>query len=154
MGFRVVSVDWAIHVHGVLPQTLDLGNQQQASVEYKRHVYMKLRLAAIGLILVGVGAVALAVVGPSFAGSASSKYITSTVSTGTVSATSVANGIGRREHGLRAQVRSQPGHRQLRQHHLGHRRIHEQLQQLDHERLGHLAGPDRDGDGRAVGHQG
>ncbi len=53
---------------------------------------MKLRLAAIGLILVGVGAVALAVVGPSFAVSPSSKYITSTVSTGTVSATSVANG--------------------------------------------------------------
>lgn len=53
---------------------------------------MKLRLAAIALILVGVGAVALAIVGPSFAGSASSKYITSTVSTGTVSATAVATG--------------------------------------------------------------
>ncbi len=53
---------------------------------------MKLRLAAIGLILVGVGSVALVVVGPTFGGSSSSKYITSTVSTGTVSATSVANG--------------------------------------------------------------
>jgi RND family efflux transporter MFP subunit len=53
---------------------------------------MKLRLAAIALILVGVGAVALAVVGPSFAGSSGSKYITATVSTGTVSAQSVATG--------------------------------------------------------------
>src|SRR5664279_1970882 len=53
---------------------------------------MKLRLMAIGLILVGVGAVALAVVQPSFGGTSGSKYITSTVSTGTVSAQSVANG--------------------------------------------------------------
>ena len=53
---------------------------------------MKLRLAAIALILVGVGAVALAVVGPGFGGSSSSQYITSTVTTGTVSATSVATG--------------------------------------------------------------
>src|ERR1035437_10178879 len=53
---------------------------------------MKLRLMAIGLILVGVGAVALAVVQPSFGGSSSSKYITSTASTGTVNAQSVANG--------------------------------------------------------------
>jgi macrolide-specific efflux system membrane fusion protein len=53
---------------------------------------MKLRLAAIALIMVGVGAVALAIVGPSFAGSATSKYITSTATVGTVSAQSVANG--------------------------------------------------------------
>jgi HlyD family secretion protein len=53
---------------------------------------MKIRLAAIALILVGVGAVVLAVVGPTFGSAASSKYITSTVTTGTVSATSVANG--------------------------------------------------------------
>src|SRR5664279_556456 len=53
---------------------------------------MKIRLMAIGLILVGVGAVALAVVQPTFGGSSGSKYITSTVSTGTVSAQSVANG--------------------------------------------------------------
>ncbi|MGD0248460.1 MAG: hypothetical protein ABSB75_05330 [Candidatus Limnocylindrales bacterium] len=53
---------------------------------------MKLRLAAIGLILVGVGAVALTVVGPVFGGSPSSKYLTSTVTRGTVSAQSVANG--------------------------------------------------------------
>ena len=53
---------------------------------------MKLRLAAIGLILVGVGAVALAIVGPVFGGSPSSKYITSTVTVGTVSSQSVANG--------------------------------------------------------------
>ena len=53
---------------------------------------MKTRLAALALILVGVGAVALAIVGPSFAGSASSKYITSTVTVGTVSAQSVATG--------------------------------------------------------------
>jgi multidrug efflux pump subunit AcrA (membrane-fusion protein) len=53
---------------------------------------MKTRLAAIALILVGVGAVALAIVGPSFAGSPSSKYITSTVTVGAVSAQSVATG--------------------------------------------------------------
>ena len=53
---------------------------------------MKTRLAAIALILVGVGAVALAIVGPSFAGSSSSKYITSTATVGTVSAQSVATG--------------------------------------------------------------
>jgi multidrug efflux pump subunit AcrA (membrane-fusion protein) len=53
---------------------------------------MKIRLAAIALILVGVGAVVLAVAGPSFGSTPSSKYITSTVSTGTVSAQSVANG--------------------------------------------------------------
>jgi len=53
---------------------------------------MKLRLMAIGLILVGVGAIALAVVQPTFGGSSGSKYITSTVTTGTVSAQSVANG--------------------------------------------------------------
>jgi RND family efflux transporter MFP subunit len=53
---------------------------------------MKLRLAAIALILVGVGAVALAVVGPSFAGSSNSKYITAAVTTGAVSAQSVATG--------------------------------------------------------------
>jgi len=53
---------------------------------------MKIRLAAIALILVGVGAVALVVVRPTFGESSSSEYITSTVSTGTVSATSVATG--------------------------------------------------------------
>ena len=53
---------------------------------------MKIRLAAIALIVVGVGAVALVVVRPTFGGSSSSEYITSTVSTGTVSATSVATG--------------------------------------------------------------
>jgi HlyD family secretion protein len=53
---------------------------------------MKLRLAAVGLILVGVGAVALTVVGPVFGGSPNSKYVTSTVTRGTVSAQSVANG--------------------------------------------------------------
>jgi macrolide-specific efflux system membrane fusion protein len=53
---------------------------------------MKLRLAAIALILVGVGAVALAVVGPTFGASSSSKYLTSTATTGTVSAQSVATG--------------------------------------------------------------
>jgi len=53
---------------------------------------MKTRLAAIAMILVGVGAVALAIVGPSFAGSTSSKYITATATVGTVSATSVATG--------------------------------------------------------------
>ncbi len=53
---------------------------------------MKFRLMAIGLILVGIGAVALAVVQPTFGGSSGSRYITSTVTTGTVSAQSVANG--------------------------------------------------------------
>jgi len=54
---------------------------------------MKIRLAAIAMIVIGVGAVVLVVLGPpSFGGSAGSKYITSTVSTGTVSAQSVANG--------------------------------------------------------------
>src|SRR5450759_563986 len=53
---------------------------------------MKLRLMAIGLILVGVGAVALAVVQPTLGGSSGSKYITSTVTTGTGSSQSVATG--------------------------------------------------------------
>jgi multidrug efflux pump subunit AcrA (membrane-fusion protein) len=53
---------------------------------------MKTRLAAIALILVGVGAVALALVGPSLAGTPSSKYTTATATVGTVSATSVATG--------------------------------------------------------------
>jgi multidrug efflux pump subunit AcrA (membrane-fusion protein) len=56
---------------------------------------MKLRLAAIALILVGVGSVVLVVVGPSlpsFGGSSGTKYITSTVSTGTVTQSSVATG--------------------------------------------------------------
>lgn len=53
---------------------------------------MKIRLAAIALILVGVGAIVLAVVGPTFGSSSSSKYLTSTVTTGTVSAQSVATG--------------------------------------------------------------
>jgi multidrug efflux pump subunit AcrA (membrane-fusion protein) len=56
---------------------------------------MKLRLAALALILVGVGSVVFVVVGPSlpsFGGSSSSKYITSTVSTGTVTQASVATG--------------------------------------------------------------
>ena len=53
---------------------------------------MKIRLAAIAMILVGVGAVALVLVGPVFGGSPSSQYITSSVSTGTVASTSVATG--------------------------------------------------------------
>ena len=53
---------------------------------------MKIRLAAIAMIVVGVGAVALAIVGPVFGGTPNSKYITSTVTTGSVSATSVATG--------------------------------------------------------------
>jgi multidrug efflux pump subunit AcrA (membrane-fusion protein) len=53
---------------------------------------MKVRLAALGLILLGVGAVALTIVGPVFGGSPGSKYLTSTVTQGTVSAQSVANG--------------------------------------------------------------
>ena len=53
---------------------------------------MKLRLAAIALILVGVGAVALVVVGPTFGSSSNAKYLTSTVTNGTVSAQSVATG--------------------------------------------------------------
>ena len=53
---------------------------------------MKLRLAAIALIVVGVGAVVLTLVGPSFGASPSSQYITSQVSTGAVTATSVATG--------------------------------------------------------------
>ena len=53
---------------------------------------MKLRLAAIALIVVGVGAVVLTVVGPSFGASPSSQYITSQVSTGNVTASSVATG--------------------------------------------------------------
>lgn len=53
---------------------------------------MKTRLAALAMILVGVGAVALAIVGPSFAGSSSAKYITGTATTGSVTATSVATG--------------------------------------------------------------
>lgn len=53
---------------------------------------MKVRLAAIALILVGVGAVALVVVGPTFGTSSGSKYITSSVTTGAVSAQSVATG--------------------------------------------------------------
>jgi multidrug efflux pump subunit AcrA (membrane-fusion protein) len=53
---------------------------------------MKLRLAALGLILLGVGAVALTIVGPVFGGSPGSKYLTSTVTQGAVSSQSVANG--------------------------------------------------------------
>jgi multidrug efflux pump subunit AcrA (membrane-fusion protein) len=53
---------------------------------------MKIRLAAIALILVGVGAVALVMVGPTFGASAGTKYTTATVTTGAVSATSVATG--------------------------------------------------------------
>ena len=54
---------------------------------------MKTRLAAIALIVVGLGAIVLSVVGwPSLGGSPASKYITSTVGIGTVSAQSVANG--------------------------------------------------------------
>ena len=53
---------------------------------------MKLRLAAIALILVGVGAIVVAVVGPTFGSSGASKYLTSTATVGTVTATSVATG--------------------------------------------------------------
>jgi multidrug efflux pump subunit AcrA (membrane-fusion protein) len=53
---------------------------------------MKLRLAALGMILLGVGAVALTIVGPVFGGSPGSKYLSSAVAQGTVSAQSVANG--------------------------------------------------------------
>jgi RND family efflux transporter MFP subunit len=54
---------------------------------------MKTKLAAIALILVGLGAIGFSVVGwPSLSGSSASKYITSTVTVGAVSAQSVANG--------------------------------------------------------------
>jgi macrolide-specific efflux system membrane fusion protein len=54
---------------------------------------MKTRLVAIALILVGLGAAGISVVGlPTLGASSESKYITSTVTTGTVSATSVATG--------------------------------------------------------------
>ncbi len=53
---------------------------------------MKLRLAAIGLIVVGVGAVVLAIVGPNLFKKSDTKYITSQATVGTVTASSVANG--------------------------------------------------------------
>jgi multidrug efflux pump subunit AcrA (membrane-fusion protein) len=53
---------------------------------------MKARLAAIALIVVGVGAVVLVVVGPTFGTSSNSKYTTSTVSTGSISSTAAATG--------------------------------------------------------------
>jgi macrolide-specific efflux system membrane fusion protein len=53
---------------------------------------MKLRLAAIALILVGVGSVGLVLVGPTFGGSSTSQYITASVSLGTVTQSSVATG--------------------------------------------------------------
>ena len=54
---------------------------------------MKIRLAAIALIVVGVGAIVLVVVGPAIGASSSSQYITATVTSGTtVSAQSVATG--------------------------------------------------------------
>ena len=56
---------------------------------------MKLRLAAIALILIGVGSVVFVVVGPSLpsiGGSSKTSYITATVSTGTVTQSSVATG--------------------------------------------------------------
>jgi HlyD family secretion protein len=54
---------------------------------------MKLRLVAVGLIVVGVGAVVLTVVGvPNPFASSSTKYVTAQASVGTVSATAVANG--------------------------------------------------------------
>ena len=53
---------------------------------------MKLRLAAIALIVVGIGAIVLVVVGPKFGSSPNSQYITSTVSTGSISSTATATG--------------------------------------------------------------
>jgi multidrug efflux pump subunit AcrA (membrane-fusion protein) len=54
--------------------------------------FMKLRLFALALILVGLGSVAFVLVGPNFGGSSASKYLTTQVSTGIVAATSVATG--------------------------------------------------------------
>jgi multidrug efflux pump subunit AcrA (membrane-fusion protein) len=53
---------------------------------------MKLRILAIALILVGAGSVGLVLVGPTIGASPGTQYLTSTVSTGTVSAQSVATG--------------------------------------------------------------
>jgi macrolide-specific efflux system membrane fusion protein len=54
---------------------------------------MKTRLAAIALIVLGLGAIVVSIVGvPTFEGSSESKYITSTVNVGNVSAQSVATG--------------------------------------------------------------
>lgn len=53
---------------------------------------MKVKLLSIALIAIGIGAVGLSYVKPAFGGSTSPRYVTTTVSTGTVSATSVANG--------------------------------------------------------------
>jgi len=91
---------------------------------------MKLRLASIALILVGVGAVVLTVVGPVFGGSSSSAYTTSTVTTGTVSATSVATGTisPSTVYGLSFGV--SPVIAELGRHHVRRRRFHRQRQLL------------------------
>jgi len=69
----------------------------------ERHSRMKTRLAAIALILVGVQPL-LAIVGPSFGGSSSSKYITSTVTV--VRQRQSWHRDSCREHCLRLQVRA------------------------------------------------
>jgi HlyD family secretion protein len=53
---------------------------------------MKLKLAALGLIVVGLGASAFAMVGPIWASNSSAKYITAQATVGAVSAQSVATG--------------------------------------------------------------
>ncbi|MDR3545190.1 MAG: hypothetical protein P4L30_05425, partial [Candidatus Limnocylindrales bacterium] len=54
---------------------------------------MKLRLlAVIGLIVIGVGAIAVAVIGPSFGSSSSTQYLTATATQENVLAQSVATG--------------------------------------------------------------
>src|SRR5450759_1407344 len=53
---------------------------------------MKLKLAALGLIVVGLGARAFAIVGPIWASTSSARYITAQATVGAVSAQSVATG--------------------------------------------------------------
>ena len=94
---------------------------------------MKLRLAAIGLILVGVGSVALAVVGPTLR----------RIGQFQIHHFDGLHGNGQRhcgghrhrcrEHRLRAQVRGEPGHRQLGQYYFGHRR-HDERHRLELQR--------------------
>ena len=53
---------------------------------------MKLKLAALGLIIVGIGAGAFAMVGPIWASNSGSNYIYAQATVGAVSAQSVATG--------------------------------------------------------------
>ncbi len=54
---------------------------------------MKLRLlAVIGLIVIGVGAIAVAVIGPNFGSSSTTQYLTATATQENVTATAVATG--------------------------------------------------------------